>query len=67
MEFSEKLKFARKKLMMSQEEMARELGVTFTTLNRWENKKNEPSYVAQRKFAELCKKHEINFGGEANG
>ena len=61
MGFNEKVKIARKRLMLSQEDMAKELGVTFATLNRWENKKNEPNYEAQRAFAVFCKKHGIEF------
>jgi transcriptional regulator with XRE-family HTH domain len=64
MTFGEKLKIARKKLMLSQEEMARELGTSFSTLNRWENAKHEPNYKQQRTFHEFCVKNKIEFKGE---
>jgi len=52
----EKIKFARKKMFLSQEAMAKELGISFATLNRWENGKYEPNYAAQKAFHEFCVK-----------
>jgi DNA-binding transcriptional regulator YiaG len=40
------LKSIRKELNISQETLARELNVSFATLNRWENKKAKPSRLA---------------------
>ena len=60
MEFHEKLKQARKELNLSQMSLAKELGVAFTTINRWENEKFMPSYRAVKKFEEFCKKHKLN-------
>ncbi len=37
MKYSEKLLRIRVALSMSQEELAKELGVSFATVNRWEN------------------------------
>ena len=34
----------------SQEQLARELDVSFATINRWENGKTEPSRLALDKF-----------------
>jgi len=59
MTISEKLKFARKKVFLSQEAMAKELGVSFVTYNRWENGVYEPNYTAQKAFHEFCIKHNI--------
>jgi len=59
MEFSEKVKQARKELKLSQDAFARELGVAFSTINRWENERIKPSYGALMKFEELCKKHNL--------
>jgi len=64
MTFGEKVKHARKKLMLSQEEMAKEVGVSFTTLNRWENSKTDPVYKYLRAFHDYCKKKGITFEGE---
>ena len=59
MTIGEKIKFARKKQFLSQEAMAKELGVSFSTLNRWENGVYEPNYPAQKAFHEFCVKHKI--------
>ena len=36
MEFKDKVKSVRKKIYLSQEALAKELGVAFATVNRWE-------------------------------
>jgi putative transcriptional regulator len=64
MNFGEKIKAVRKKLFLSQEAMAKELGVSFSTLNRWENGKFEPSYKAQKTFYEYCVKNNVIFNEE---
>lgn len=61
MEFKDKVKFARKKLYLSQEMMAKELGVAFATVNRWEAGHCFPNYRAQRAFAEFCRKNGVTF------
>jgi len=45
--FPELVKEVRRQLGLSQEELARELGVSFATVNRWENSKTTPSKMAQ--------------------
>ena len=64
MEFSDKLKQARKELNMSQMSLAQELGVAFTTINRWENEKFMPNYRAIKKFEDFCKEKGLNFETE---
>jgi DNA-binding transcriptional regulator YiaG len=61
MEFKDKVKFVRQKLILSQQEFAKVLGIGFSTLNRWENGLQEPHYRGQRSFKELCEKHGIKF------
>ena len=46
----------RKQLGLTQEEFAHEIGVTFATVNRWENKKSEPSRLALRILKALNEK-----------
>ena len=48
--FSALVKEIRKQLSLSQEDLARELGVSFATVNRWENNKVKPSKLAKLKF-----------------
>ena len=63
MEFSEKIKYVREKLSMSQEDLARALNVSFATVNRWENAKTKPIKIAQAAFETYCKKQGISFNG----
>ena len=60
MEFKDKVKTVRKKFYLSQEMMAKELGVAFATVNRWESGRRKPNYNAQRAFANFCKAHYID-------
>jgi DNA-binding transcriptional regulator YiaG len=43
----------RKQLGMTQEEFAREIMVTVSTVNRWENAHAEPSRLARRAIQDL--------------
>ena len=46
----------RKQLNLTQEEFAHEIGVTFATVNRWENGKSEPSRLALNVLTALSEK-----------
>ena len=46
----ELVKEVRRQLGISQEDLARELGVSFATVNRWENGKSQPSKLARAQF-----------------
>lgn len=52
--FVEQVKAVRTALSLSQEELAHAIGVSFATVNRWENGKNNPSKLAQRQFDQFC-------------
>ena len=52
-DFSEQVKKVRQKLALSQEELAHALGVSFATINRWENGKTSPSKLALRQFEQF--------------
>lgn len=56
--FSEQVKAVRTALNLSQEELAHALGVSFATVNRWENEKTNPSKLAQRQFEHFCDQHQ---------
>ncbi|PIE68855.1 MAG: transcriptional regulator [Deltaproteobacteria bacterium] len=64
--FSEQVKEIRKALNLSQEELAHALGVSFATVNRWENGKTNPSKLARRQFEQFCegKKNVKQSGGD---
>jgi putative transcriptional regulator len=53
--FPEQVRDVRRQLQLSQEELAHALGVSFATVNRWENGKTTPSKLAQRQFEQFCK------------
>lgn len=61
MEFSEQIKYVRLELHMSQMEFGQLLGVSFTTVNRWENGKTTANYRALRRFEQLCQDKNISF------
>jgi len=46
----------RRQLALSQEDLARQLGVSFATVNRWENEHALPSKLARATLAAFCKK-----------
>ena len=54
----EKLREIRRKKGWSQERLARELGVSFQTIHRWETGKFEPSPLAQEKIDRLLEREE---------
>ena len=54
MRLSEFIKDVRKQLTLSQEQLAKALNVSFSTINRWENGKAEPSNLAQKIFFDFC-------------
>jgi|AntAceMinimDraft_15_1070371.scaffolds.fasta_scaffold72890_1 DNA-binding XRE family transcriptional regulator len=52
----QKLKAIRKEKGWSQERLAREIGVSFQTIHRWETGKFQPSQLAQEKIDRLLEK-----------
>jgi DNA-binding transcriptional regulator YiaG len=52
----EKIRQLRQNLNMTQENFAHEIGVTFATVNRWENGRTTPNKVAQKVLKLLEKK-----------
>jgi len=48
------VKEIRKQLGLSQEDLARELGVSFATVNRWENGQVRPSKLAKAQLDAFC-------------
>lgn len=58
--FSNQVKYVRKKMDLSQKKFADLLGVSFATINRWENSKNEPSQLAKNSFYDFCENNFID-------
>lgn len=61
MEFKDKIKLVRKKLVMTQGELALVLGCTRQTINRWENGIKSPSFIMEAKFDNFCEKSCVVF------
>lgn len=61
MSFSTDIKVVRQRSLLSQEAFAQALGVSFTTVNRWEGGKSKPSYKAMKLIDEFCKERNIDF------
>ena len=57
-ELADKIKQLRAKLGLTQEQFATKVGVTFSTINRWENGKGNPSPLAMRQIKELMERNE---------
>ncbi len=49
----------RNKLMVSQEELAKILGVSFASVNRWEKGHYEPTIKVKRKILKLCEENDV--------
>lgn len=60
MAFKEKVRKVREVLLISQEQLAKELGCSFSTVNRWEQGA-KPSFLLEKKFENFCKSKEIKF------
>ena len=60
MELSEIIKTIRSELNLSQEGLARELHVGFSSVNRWENNKSKPNQISIYALIELCKKKNLD-------
>ncbi|MBE6805460.1 MAG: helix-turn-helix transcriptional regulator [Ruminococcaceae bacterium] len=64
MEFSKTVKEIRTSSLLSQEDFAKELDVSFSTVNRWETGKTKPSYNALKKIKIFCESRNILFDAE---
>ncbi|MFA9375619.1 MAG: helix-turn-helix domain-containing protein [Lachnotalea sp.] len=60
MAFSEIVKCIRGQLGITQEQLAHELNVSFSTINRWENGHRVPQKLAMVCLIEFCKHNAID-------
>ena len=67
MNYAKIIKKLREKLILTQTEFAEILGVSFTTVSRWEKGIHEPTIKVKRKIVELCKENNIEIGDWNNG
>ena len=64
MDYQRLVKALRVKLILSQQEFADLLNVSFASINRWETGKHEPTIKIKRKIVELCKTNNIDLEGK---
>ncbi len=65
MDVGNAIKDIRIKSLLSQADFAKELGVSFSTVNRWENSKAIPNFKALKKIKDFCARNEIDFNIDA--
>lgn len=59
MMFAIEIRDVRERCLLSQGAFARELGVAFSTVNRWEKGKALPNYIKMQQITKFCEEHEI--------
>ena len=55
----ETIRLTRQKAFLSQEEFAKELNVSVSTINRWETGKVKPNLSALKNLKEFCEKQRL--------
>ena len=63
----EKVKALRKKKGWAQEDLAREIGVSLSTVQRWEKQGGEPTRLPRRELLRLLEEAGISPEGEGRG
>lgn len=58
-DYADLIKRLRKEMLLSQTEFAQLLGVSFASVNRWENGQHEPTIKIKRKLKGLFKEYKI--------
>ena len=64
MSFSEFVVLVRKKLQLSQKQLAAAINVSYSTINRWENGHVVPSNLAVKSFYDFCENNFIEVPDE---
>lgn len=63
MSVSNEVKRIRQLALLTQEDFARTLKVSFSTVNRWENGKGKPGMTAMKALRDFCDQHSIPYEG----
>ena len=61
MPFSSEIKNFRLSCLMNQTEFGNALGVSFTTVNRWENGKSRPNIKAMKALKQYCEENDLPY------
>lgn len=65
MKFCDVIKMIRRKSLLSQSDFANAIGVSFSTVNRWENGKAVPKLCKLKLIKNFCTEHNIPFDVDA--
>ena len=61
MSFSEDIRKIRHRVLLTQEDFAKEIGVSYATINRWETGKAKPNIKTMKLIDAYFKKNQIDF------
>ena len=61
MSFSEDIRKIRHRVLLTQEDFAKEIGVSYATINLWETGKAKPNIKTMKLIDAYCKKNQIDF------
>ena len=61
MSFAKEIKEIRQKCFLGQNAFANELGVSFSTVNRWETGKTIPNCMMMKRIVDFCKGQDIDY------
>jgi len=62
MSFSDELKRIRQRTFLSQEAFAKEVSVSFSTVNRWESGRTIPNLAAMKNIKAFCESNNLEYG-----
>jgi len=66
-QLQQRVRALRKKMDWAQEDMAREIGVSLSTVQRWETRGANPSRLARRELERLFTAAAIDIGNDGTG
>ena len=61
MKLKDQLKYVRRKLRLTQDQLAQKTGISKETIVRWESSNIEPQMISYGKFVDFCEKNGIKF------
>ncbi len=63
MKFAEQIRIIRQRMFLSQDEFAKVLHVSLSTVNRWEMAKSKPNLTAMKQIKEFCSENGLEYDG----
>lgn len=61
MSFPEEIKRIRQRSFLTQQDFAKEIGVAFSTVNRWESGRSKPNLKAMKSINVFCLDNNISY------